>query len=50
VNKVIWRWFWKEVWMFSEMTGIGLGRFAPWVFGQMIGATSMKRVDDEKDN
>ncbi len=26
------------IWELSEWSGIGLGRFAPWVFGGMIGA------------
>lgn len=33
----IWRMLWAAVWSISESTGIGLGRFAPWVFHQMIG-------------
>ncbi|WP_319925537.1 hypothetical protein [Xenorhabdus littoralis] len=33
----LWRWAWLQVWNFSEWSGIGLGRFAPWVFHQMIG-------------
>ncbi|EKC9721110.1 hypothetical protein OQL67_004355 [Salmonella enterica] len=33
----LWRWIWRQVWMLSETTGISLGRFAPWVFHQMIG-------------
>jgi len=28
---------WRSVWSLSETCGIDLGRFAPWVFGQMIG-------------
>lgn len=27
----------RAVWIASEATEIGLGRFAPWVFGGMIG-------------
>lgn len=34
---------WLVIWNLSEMLNIGLGRFAPWVFGQMIGR-SRKRV------
>ena len=34
----LWRGFWRFVWRFSEACGINLGRFAPWVFGQMIGS------------
>lgn len=33
----IWRKLWSCVWSLSEYTGIGLGRYAPWVFHQMIG-------------
>jgi hypothetical protein len=28
---------WRMVWGMSETCGIDLGRFAPWVFGKMIG-------------
>ena len=41
------RWFWQGVWNLSEFTGIGLGRFAPFVLGQAIGAKP-KRVDKER--
>jgi hypothetical protein len=27
----------RALWFTSEMTGIGLGRFAPWVLGGCIG-------------
>ncbi|MBK5145103.1 hypothetical protein I2494_15545 [Budviciaceae bacterium BWR-B9] len=37
-----WQWFWLQVWELSEWTGIGLGRFAPWVFSQMIGVRGVK--------
>jgi hypothetical protein len=37
------RWFWRAVWNTSELTGVGLGRFAPFVFGRMLGAKG-KRV------
>jgi hypothetical protein len=30
-------WIWRGIWNLSEFTGIGLGRFAPFVFGRMIG-------------
>ncbi|EDP9653362.1 hypothetical protein K9D89_000711 [Salmonella enterica] len=36
----LWRWIWRQVWMLSEATGISLGRFAPWVFHQMIGCNT----------
>ena len=35
--KSIYRKFWLIIWEFSEFTGIGLGRFAPFVFEQMTG-------------
>jgi len=28
--------FWRTIWELSEFTGIGLGRFAPFVLGKMI--------------
>lgn len=34
----LWKLLWGMVWALSEFTGIGLGRFAPWVFHQMIGS------------
>ena len=41
-----WRFLWSKVWDLSEWSGIGLGRFAPWVFHQMIGCGKpVKRVD-----
>lgn len=30
-------WLCGVIWRFSEWSGIGLGRVAPWVFGGMIG-------------
>ncbi len=33
----MWRFIWKRIWNLSESLNIGLGRFAPWVFSQMIG-------------
>lgn len=33
----LWRKLWGFVWCVSESSGVGLGRFAPWVFHQMIG-------------
>ncbi len=32
------------IWNLSEFTGIGLGRFAPYIFGRMIGAKG-KRIN-----
>lgn len=41
----LWRGIWGYVWMLSEKTGIGLGRYAPWVFHQMIGCdTKVNKV------
>jgi hypothetical protein len=42
VLKLIWRinvgkFIYRIIWNLSEYTGIGLGRFAPYVFHQMIG-------------
>jgi hypothetical protein len=34
---VVWRFPWRWIWVFSEWSGIGLGRFAPFVFEKMIG-------------
>lgn len=42
----VWQKFWGLVWQLSEATNIGLGRFAPWVFEQMIGC-SKKEVKNE---
>lgn len=33
---MIWRAFWGKVWLISERTGIPLGRFAPFVFNQVM--------------
>ncbi|EMI8339103.1 hypothetical protein [Proteus mirabilis] len=44
----LWRWIWGKVWCLSEWSGIGLGRFAPWVFHQMIGYNiKFKKVDND---
>jgi len=32
----------KTIWNLSEFTGIGLGRFTPYVFGKMIGIKGHK--------
>lgn len=37
----------KAIWMFTEFFGISLGRFAPVVFGWMIGATGRKIEEGE---
>lgn len=33
---------WKLIWNISEYTGVGLGRFAPYVFGKMINSKGKK--------
>lgn len=38
------KWLWTAIWDLSEWSGIGLGRWAPVVFGRMIGRKG-KRVD-----
>jgi len=50
VNR-IWRKFWLLVWNTSEFIGIGLGRFAPWVFKQIIECSDFELVkaDDERE-
>ena len=36
----IWSWIWDT----SEALGVGLGRFAPYVFAKMIGCEGYRRV------
>lgn len=43
----MWRSIWQLVWDISEWSGVGLGRFAPWVFQQMIGAKRRRIVKGE---
>lgn len=31
------KWIYKFIWDISEFTGIGLGKFAPYVFHQILG-------------
>jgi hypothetical protein len=38
---------WAFIWWLSEFTGIGLGRFAPYVFGKMINRKG-KRKENKK--
>jgi hypothetical protein len=42
---ILWRGFWRPVWRSAEACRIDLGRFAPLVFGQMIGRKP-RRVKD----
>jgi len=37
-----------QLWNFSEWSGISLGRFAPHVFGAMIGSKPVLVEDDEE--
>lgn len=41
---------WKTIWELSEFTGVGLGRFAPFIFGKMIGHSGkmIGHTDDSK--
>jgi len=43
-----WTWLWVLVWNFSEWSGIKLGKFAPFVFNQAMGATSGRIVNIKK--
>ncbi|MCR4453826.1 hypothetical protein NTB88_12390 [Aeromonas salmonicida] len=43
-----WRSLWAQAWNFSEWSGIRLGRFAPWVFHQMIGCD--RKVSRQRDD
>lgn len=38
------KWTCKQVWDFSEWSGIGLGCLAPHVFYYMVGAQGKKRI------
>ena len=44
----LWQEFWSIVWNMAEYFNVDLGRFAPWVFGQMIGCKSEKQSEKEK--
>jgi hypothetical protein len=35
---------WRLVWTLSEWSGVPLGRFAPFVFGKAIGASSWRKM------
>lgn len=35
------------LWHLSEWSGIGLGRFAPYILGLMIGSQPVKKVEGE---
>lgn len=44
------QWIYTFIWNMSEWSGIGLGKFAPYVFHQMIGGEKVaKRMDDGKN-
>jgi hypothetical protein len=36
------KWFWTQIWNLSEFTNISLGKYAPFVFGKMIGAKGVE--------
>lgn len=36
------KWFYTKLWKLSEYTGIGLGKYAPFVFGKMFGAKGVE--------
>ena len=40
------KWIYKQIWNLSEWSGIGLGKYAPMVFGKMIGSKG-KRIRKE---
>jgi hypothetical protein len=40
----IWDTLWYVVWMTAETLHINLGRFAPWIFAQMMGVSKYKRI------
>lgn len=35
---------WSWIWDISEIIGISLGRFAPYVFGKLIGCDNYREV------
>lgn len=37
-----WQAIWLLIWNISEYSHFGLGRFAPWIFSQMIGSRRKK--------
>lgn len=39
----LWQMFWGFIWDISEMSGLGLGRLSPWVFGQMMGCKGKQK-------
>jgi hypothetical protein len=44
----MWQWVWFQVWEFSEFFRLPLGRFAPWVFNQMMGQKG--KIKERKNN
>lgn len=34
--------FWKSIWDLAEYFHINLGRFAPYIFGKMVGSKGVK--------
>jgi hypothetical protein len=45
-----WDTLWRVVWNVSEWSGIGLGRFAPWVFHQCMGMYDCKQLDQQQED
>ncbi len=45
----LWQEIWSIVWNLSEFTHIGLGKYAPWVFCQMIGSKKMEKKSHVKN-
>lgn len=42
-------WIYGIIWRLSEWSGIGLGRFAPYVFHQMIGGDKIVEKVEPKE-
>lgn len=43
--KKTWMFFWKTVWVAHEFMGISFGKYAPWIFAQMIGCKKYKKIN-----
>lgn len=39
----------RAAWNFSEWSGLGLGRFAPWVLGVMLGSPQFRKLPEESE-
>jgi len=42
--KKLWMSFWKVIWDTSEFMDISLGKYAPWIFAQMVGCKKYKKI------